>query len=130
MMDIRSVSVTIDSLLESGAIMAHKDGNHGSQYPKIEEFGSIGVPFITAKLLNGGNIDIDGAPRLADEKANKLRLGFVQPGDVLLSHNATIGRVAIVPQFGGRLLIGTSLTYFRLDETRISPRYLAAYFSG
>jgi type I restriction enzyme, S subunit len=123
-------SVTIGSLLDSGAIIGHKDGNHGSQYPRVEEFGSIGVPFLTAKSLSDGKIDIEGAPRLADEKANKLRLGFVRPGDVLLSHNATVGRVAIVPKFNGRVLIGTSLTYFRLNPSTISPRYLAAYFSG
>lgn len=128
--DSQSITTTIESLLKSGAIKAHKDGNHGSLYPRVEEFGSQGVPFLTAKLLCDGKIDIDGAPRLADDKADKLRLGFVQPGDVLLSHNATIGRVAIVPQFSGRLLIGTSLTYFRLDESKILPRYLAAYFSS
>jgi type I restriction enzyme S subunit len=122
--------VTIASLLESGAITGHKDGNHGSQYPRVDEFGSTGVPFLTAKSLSDGKVDIDGAPRLADDRADKLRLGFVQSGDVLLSHNATIGRVGIVPVFNGRLLIGTSLTYFRLDESRIFPRYLASYFAG
>jgi hypothetical protein len=122
--------VTIESLIESGAIAGHKDGNHGSLYPRVEEFGSTGVPFLTAKSLSEGRLDINGAPRLADERADKLRLGFVKPGDVLLSHNATIGRVGIVPDYNGRLLLGTSLTYFRLDDSRISPRYLAAYFSG
>ena len=127
--DTRAV-MTIESLLESGAITAHKDGNYGSQYPRVEEFGSVGIPFLTAKSLNDGKIDIDGAPRLSEERANELRFGFVQPGDVLLSHNATIGRVAVVPKFEGRLLVGTSLTYFRVDPTKISPRYLAAYFCG
>lgn len=96
----------------------------------MEEFGDQGVPFLTAKLLNDGRVDIHGAPRLADEKANKLRIGFVETGDVLLSHNATIGRVAIVPNYTGRLLIGTSLTYFRLDESRLLPSYLASFFKG
>jgi type I restriction enzyme, S subunit len=127
--DKRAV-VTIESLLESGALTAHKDGNYGSQYPRVQEFGSVGIPFLTAKSLKDGKIDIDGAPRLSEERANELRFGFVQPGDVLLSHNATIGRVAVVPKFEGRLLVGTSLTYFRVDPTRISPRYLAAYFCG
>jgi type I restriction enzyme S subunit len=123
-------AVTIEALLAAGALTGHKDGNHGSQYPRVEEFGSVGVPFLTAKSLSDGRIDIEGAPRLADERADSLRLGFVQPGDVLLSHNATVGRVAVVPNFTGRVLIGTSLTYFRVDLSRISPRYLAAYFSG
>lgn len=46
--------VTIGSLLESGAITAHKDGNYGSQYPRVEEFGSVGIPFLTAKSLKAG----------------------------------------------------------------------------
>jgi type I restriction enzyme S subunit len=49
---------------------------------------------------------------------------------VLLSHNATIGRVAIVPQFDGRMLVGTSLTYFRLNPQNLLPRYFAAYLAG
>lgn len=122
--------VTIESLIASGTITAHKDGNYGSLYPRVEEFGANGVPFLTAKSLNAGEIDIEGAPRLADERADALRFGFVQPNDVLLSHNATIGRVAVVPQFEGRLLVGTSLTYFRLNPQNLLPRYFAAYLAG
>ena len=123
-------TATIESLLESGAITTHKDGNFGALYPKANEFGSEGVPFLTAKSLRDGKIDIDNAPRLVDERADKLRFGFIEPGDVLLSHNATIGRVAIVPNFTGRLLVGTSLTYFRVNPQKLSARYLAAYFAG
>jgi type I restriction enzyme S subunit len=124
------ITATIESLLETGAITGHKDGNYGSLYPRADEFSSVGVPFLTAKSLRNGKVDIDNAPRLADERADKLPFGFIQPGDVLLSHNATIGRVAIVPNFTGRLLIGTSLTYFRVNPQKLSPRYLAAYFAG
>ncbi len=121
---------TIESLISTGAIIGHKDGNYGSLYPRVEEFGSVGVPFLTARSIVGGTLDIDGAPRLADDRADALRFGFVQPCDVLLSHNATIGRVAIVPDFDGRLLVGTSLTYFRLNPERLSVRYFAAYLAS
>jgi type I restriction enzyme, S subunit len=121
---------TIESLISSGAIIQHKDGNYGSLYPKVEEFGSTGVPFLTAKSIVNGKLDIEGAPRLADDRADALRFGFVRPQDVLLSHNATIGRVAIVPDFDGRLLVGTSLTYFRLNAERMSARYFAAYLAS
>lgn len=116
---------TIEELIADGTITAHKDGNYGSKYPRVEEFGPEGVPFLTAKSLSGGYVDIAGAPRLGDERANALTFGFVEPDDVLLSHNATIGRVAIVPPYSGRLLVGTSLTYFRLDKSRLLPRYLS-----
>lgn len=126
-----SRTATIGALIEEGVILVHKDGNHGSNYPRTEEFGSEGVPFLTAKLLDdSGNIDFESAPRLGSAKADKFRFGFIEKGDVLLSHNATVGRVAVVPDFGERVLIGTSLTHFRLDTARLLPKYLAAYFSG
>lgn len=121
---------TIEALLNSGIITAHKDGNYGSLYPRVSDFGHVGVPFVTAKSLADGRIDIAGAPRLAFDKAKKLKYGFVRPNDVLLSHNATIGRVAVVPDFEGEMLVGTSLTYYRLDQTKLIPVYLAAFFSS
>jgi type I restriction enzyme S subunit len=121
---------SIESLISWGAITAHKDGNYGSFYPRVDEFGTDGVPFLTAKSLSDGNIDIEGAPRLANERADQLPFGFVEPNDVLLSHNATIGRVAIVPEYDGRLLVGTSLTYFRLNPDKLLPRYFAAFLKG
>ena len=123
-------TTTIEELIAEGAILAHKDGNYGSYYPRVEEFGSEGVPFLTAKSLRDGNVDIAGAPRLADARADELRFGFVETDDVLLSHNATIGRVAVVQPHKGRLLVGTSLTYFRLNPRKLLPRYLAVYLAG
>ena len=122
---------TIGELIESGVIVAHKDGNHGSNYPRSSEFGDEGVPFLTAKLVSdSGRIDFDNAPRLNLEKANKIKFGYVEEGDVLLSHNATVGRVALVPELREKVLIGTSLTHYRLDSRRLLPKYLAAYFRG
>ncbi|PKG36814.1 restriction endonuclease subunit S [Psychrobacter sp. Sarcosine-3u-12] len=122
---------TIGELIESGVIVAHKDGNHGSNYPRSNEFGDEGVPFLTAKLVSdSGRIDFDNAPRLNLEKANKIKFGYVEEGDVLLSHNATVGRVALVPELREKVLIGTSLTHYRLDSLRLLPKYLAAYFRG
>jgi type I restriction enzyme S subunit len=121
---------TIGDLIKLGVIRAHKDGNFGSLYPKIEDFVDDGYPLLTAKVVNDGRIDFDAAQRLSSEKAALLKYGFIQPNDVLLSHNATVGRVAVVPDFHGCALIGTSLTYFRLDESKLLPRYLAAFFEG
>jgi type I restriction enzyme S subunit len=121
---------TIGDLIKFGAIRAHKDGNFGSLYPKIEDFVEDGFPLLTAKAVNDGRIDFDAAQKLNKEKAALLKYGFIQPNDVLLSHNATVGRVAVVPDFRGSALIGTSLTYFRLDESKLLPRYLAAFFEG
>ena len=123
-------TTSIEELIASGAIVAHKDGNYGSNCPRVEEFGTEGVAFLTAKSLRDGYVDIAGAPRLGDARADELTFRFVQTDDVLLSHNATTGRVAVVPQHKGRLLVGTSLTYFRLNPQKLLPRYLAVYLAG
>lgn len=111
----------IGELIASGAIQVHKDGNHGSNYPRVNEFGEVGVPFLTAKSLDDWQIDVKGAPRLSNEKASTFRFGFVQAGDVVLSHNATVGRVAVVPNDCEEAVIGTSLTQFRVAPS--NPDY-------
>lgn len=122
---------TIGQLIQDGVIIVHKDGNHGSNYPRANEFGENGVPFLSAKLLDdSGNIDFRGALRLNIEKAKKITFGYIETDDVLLSHNATVGRVAVVPKINEKVLIGTSLTHFRLNKEKLLPEYLAAFFSG
>ncbi|MDB6182975.1 restriction endonuclease subunit S [Paracoccus fistulariae] len=121
---------TIGTLISSGAIQVHKDGNHGANYPRVDDFGTDGLPFLTAKSISDWTIDYQGAPRLSREKAKTFKFGFVEGGDVLLSHNATVGRVAIVPEGQETAVIGTSLTQFRVDRSRILPEFLALYFSS
>ncbi len=119
---------SIGELIKAGVISAHKDGNFGSLYPRIDDFVENGIPLLTAKVVNAGRIDFEAAQQLSKEKAARLTYGFIQTGDVLLSHNATVGRVAVVPEFNGQALIGTSLTYFRPNKSKLLPRYLACFF--
>ena len=44
--------VPIGELVESKMLLLHKDGNHGGLYPRAEEFGTEGIPFISAKCLS------------------------------------------------------------------------------
>ncbi|WKZ38708.1 MAG: restriction endonuclease subunit S [Anaerolineales bacterium] len=118
--------VTIQELMDSEVIIDMQDGNHGGDYPRTSEFVSEGIPFLTATNVIGNRVFLDAAPRLKPERAHKLRIGWVKPNDVLLSHNATVGRVAIMPYFEGEVVLGTSLTYYRLNPEILLPRY----FSG
>ena len=128
---LQALTATIESLIHQGAIIAHKDGNYGSYYPRTSEFSDKGVLFLTAKnVSDSGSIDFANVARLAEEKADTLTFGFVEANDVLLSHNATVGRVAVMPELGERALVGTSLTYFRVNPKLLLPVYLAAYFRG
>jgi type I restriction enzyme S subunit len=119
--------VTVAELLGSGALKVHKDGNHGSLYPRAQEFAADGVPFLTAKAVrDDGTLVAEAVDHLNEEKARQLRIGWIEDGDVLLSHNASVGKVAVYEGQFGRALIGTSLTAFRPDRTRLNPRFLAA----
>ena len=71
--------VSIGDLIETGVITAHKDGNYGSLYPRTSEFGSEGVPFLTAKIVSDdGRIDFNKASRLNYQKANQFRFGWIR----------------------------------------------------
>ena len=120
---------TIGEMLKQKVLLLHKDGNHGSLYPKSEEFGEIGVPFLSARCItDGGEIQAQFIDKLQEVKANKLRIGWIEKYDVLLAHNASVGKVALYDGRYERALIGTSLTAFRVDPSVLSPHFLAAAF--
>jgi type I restriction enzyme S subunit len=118
---------TIGELLEKNWLLLHKDGNHGSLYPRGTDFGTQGVPFLSATCVTDeGTLDFDEIKWLLPEKASLLRHGWLEYGDVLLAHNATVGKVGLYEGIFERALIGTSLTAFRTDLGHIDPRYLWA----
>jgi len=121
------VEDTLDSLLEKGWIISHLDGNHGGNYPRKEEFKNEGVPYISANCLKGTNIDFSLAKCLSLEKAETFRKGVAINNDVLFAHNATVGPVAILKTTEKKVILGTSLTYYRCNTQYILPEYLANY---
>lgn len=127
--------VEAGKLQDCGAILDIQDGNHGGDYPRKSEFGDEGVPFVTAKQIADGTVRVAEAPRLPKERAAQLRIGFAKAGDVLLTHNASVGDVAIAPAAGSDFLLGTSVTYWRCNHEALEPRYLfhfmrSEYFQG
>jgi type I restriction enzyme S subunit len=116
--------VQAGELQERGVILDIQDGNHGGDYPRKAEFGDEGVPFVTAKQFDNSTVRISEAPRLPHERASRLRIGFAKANDVLLTHNASVGDVAIAPQDAGDFLLGTSATYWRCNPEALDRRYL------
>ena len=114
---------SVRRLVEKGVILDFQDGNHGSLYPRSSEFGETGTKFITAKQVFDGRVLYAEAPLLANDRAAQLRIGFARPGDVLLTHNATVGRVAILPEEAGNCVLGTSVTYYRLRAELMLPTF-------
>ncbi|MFY9340914.1 MAG: hypothetical protein WAT39_00400 [Planctomycetota bacterium] len=114
---------SVRGLVERGVILDFQDGNHGSLYPRASEFGDSGTKFITAKQVFDGRVLHAEAPLLANDRAAQLRIGFARPGDVLLTHNATVGRVAVLPEDAGNCVLGTSVTYYRLRSELMLPTF-------
>jgi type I restriction enzyme, S subunit len=111
-------------LYKSRALIDYGDGNHGSLYPRKSEFGEAGITFVTAADIASGVVLWSGCKHLAEERANQLTKGWAFGGDVLLTHNATVGRVAYVEENIGSFLLGTSVTFYRLHNSAVVPRYL------
>lgn len=125
--DLNLPERTIGELLESGSLLLHKDGNHGSLYPRADDFSNEGIPFLSAKsVTDDGLIDTTLIEYLREEKAEKLKIGWLTKGDVLLAHNASVGKVALYDGRFERALIGTSLTAFRPNPKNLESHYLTA----
>ncbi len=121
---------SVRELVQSGAITDFQDGNHGALYPRKTEFGSTGILFLTATQIVDGVVRLNEAPRLNINKAKELRIGHSIPRDVLLTHNATVGRVAIMPSVSEPVILGTSVTYYRCNDAVLLPEYLRFFFNG
>jgi len=121
------VKLTLLDLLNKKWIISHLDGNHGGDYPKKHEFIESGVPYLSANCLKDGYVDFQKAKFLSEERASKLRKGIAQNNDVLFAHNATVGPTALLKTNEPKIILGTSLTYYRCNEEYINPKYLLLY---
>ena len=121
---------SLQEMLDDNAITYHLDGNHGSDYPRNEEFVESGVSYISANCIIDDNVNLKLAKHLTEERAAKLRKGIAQDEDVLFAHNATVGPVAILHTRETKVVLGTSLTDYRCNKQRILPSYLKAYMQS
>jgi type I restriction enzyme S subunit len=123
---------TVGRLVECGILSKPLDGNHGEIHPKGNDFVADGIPFVMATDIKDGKIDLVGCKFISKTQADSLSKGFAISGDVLLTHKATLGRVAIVGTISTPYIMLTpQVTYYRvLDEKRLSNRYLRYFFEA
>jgi len=123
---------TVGSLVKRGVLARPMDGNHGEIHPKSGDFVSYGIPFITASDLRDRRVELEGCKFISEEQAYSLRKGFSVAGDVLLSHKATLGRVAMVPELDTPFVVLTpQVTYYRvLDQDVLKREYLRYYLTS
>lgn len=137
-LDLRSATpcagwevLTGQQLLDRGFLTALQDGNHGSQYPRANELGEVGLPYISASdISDNGEINLDACRRLQPERAAALRIPPARSGDVILTNNATVGRVTQLPEWPTDIVASTSTTYYRCNEEALAPEYLRWYLES
>ena len=120
---------TVEQLIDLDMLEAPMDGNHGSIHPKASDYVLAGVPFIMVNDMSNGHVDLKNCAFISGKQAATLRKGFAKPGDVLLSHKATIGRTAIVPNDFDTIILTPQITYYRIKKG-IDNRFLKYYFDS
>lgn len=123
--------LTVNDAVKNGIIEKPLDGNHGEIHPKGDDFVLEGVPFIMASDLKNGNVDLINCSFIKKEQAESLRKGFAKNGDILLSHKATIGRIALLKTNLDYIVLTPQVTYYRVkDYSQLSNIFLKYYFQN
>lgn len=119
-------------LIDEGIIEEPMDGNHGEKHPTASEYVDYGIPFLMATDIKNGMVDLKKCNFITIERSKKLDKGFAKNGDVLITHKATIGEVAILSGLSSEYAVLTpQVTYYRvIDKSKISLKYLYVYFNS
>jgi type I restriction enzyme, S subunit len=117
--------------LQENGILLVEDGNHGEYRPLQHEFGQNGVAFIRAADMDSGRILFGTASRINETARTRIRKGIGAPGDVLLSHKGTVGKVAFAPLDAPAFVCSPQTTFWRtLDQNTLDRRYLYYFLSS
>ena len=107
------------------------DGNHGEIHPKASDYTATGVPFIMAKDLSKGDVNLTDCKFISQEQAASLRVGFAENDDVLFTHKGTIGEVALLKCEADFVILTPQVTAYRvIDETRVDRIFLYYLFKS
>lgn len=120
---------TVQDLIDKKYIDPPMDGNHGELHPKASDYVATGIPFVMANNLTDGFVDLSQCAFITEKQAKTLRKGFARPDDVLLTHKATLGRTAIVPEGYEYIILTPQVTYYRVHKG-LSNVYLRYYFES
>ncbi len=114
--------------LQRQGVLLVEDGNHGEYRPRPDEFVGQGVSFIRAADMEGGRVLFDSASKINDRARQRITKGIGAPGDVLLSHKGTVGKIALVPEKAPPFVCSPQTTFWRtLEQSVLDRRYLYAF---
>lgn len=124
------VRCNVDELERAGVLLV-QDGNHGNDRPRPDEFVEVGIAFIRAGDMSDGRVDFASASKINDLARSRIRKGVGEPGDVLLSHKGTVGRVALVPPDAPPFVCSPQTTFWRaLDTARLDRVFLKCFLQS
>ncbi len=112
----------VEELEDEHAIFV-QDGNHGEYRPLQDEFVAHGVPFVRPGNLLDGRIDLSGCDRINEAAFQRVRKGIGKGGDIVLTTNATIGRVAITSLDAPAFVTNPQTTVWRSTNPEILNQY-------
>jgi type I restriction enzyme S subunit len=114
--------------LEERGVLKVEDGNHGEYRPRKNEFVDQGVSFIRAADIKDGIVMFDHSERINETALSRIRKGIGRPGDVLITHKGTIGRVGLVADDAPDFVCSPQTTFWRvIDQSFVDRYYLYAY---
>jgi type I restriction enzyme, S subunit len=125
------VVTTIRNLVRAGDLKI-QDGNHGELHPIAAEYVDKGIPFLMANNVRGGKVDLTGCNFITIQRAERLRIGFATPKDILLTHKGTVGEVAIVPDEIEEpfWMLTPQVTYYRWTAVKYHNTYYYLLFQS
>ncbi len=122
--------VSLQQLLDNGKIVSHLDGNHGGLYPQAKDFVESGVPYLSANCIVNGELDFSKAKFLSSSKAEEFKKGVAINNDVLLAHNATVGPAVLLKTQLDKVILSTTLTYYRANKEEYDNAFLLNYIKS
>lgn len=88
------------------------------------QWKSDGIRVVRNFNLNNGNLDFsDGYFVDKDTYLSRVRRGAPEEGDIIISREAPMGVVAIVPE-GLKCCLGQRLVLLKINKEKINPYYL------
>ncbi len=121
---IQFTTKTVEQWQREGALLV-EDGNHGENRPRKDEFADEGMSFIRAADMADGMVLFEQAEKINAVAQRRVRKGIGRPGDIIISHKGTIGRVARVPLAAPDFVCSPQTTFWRvMDEEKINRDFL------
>ncbi len=132
--DRHNAEIKTASELVSASKIFVEDGNHGENRPRQDEFcdQGNGIPFLRPPDLKEGRVDFRNCDFINAQGYARVRKGIGKPGDVILTHRATVGRIAITGSDAPTVFVtnpGTTI-WRSLDKDLLDQRYLYFYMSS